>query len=71
VGETSFFKTRRFEEKNGREMGNKTEFEKRNGRELGNEMEFETRSGSKWETRQYKIHHFRGKTQKTGEKNRK
>ena len=61
VGETSFFKTRRFEARYGREMGNETEFKTRNGR--------------KWETRRYKIHHFstknkknREKTGKTGEK---
>ena len=49
-------------------MGNETEFETRNGREMGNDTDFETRNGRKWETRQYKIHHFSTKNKKNWEK---
>ena len=49
-------------------MGNETEFETTNGQEMGNDTEFETRNGRKWETIQYKIHHFSTENEKNREK---
>ena len=67
VGETSFLKTRRFEARNGKRDGIRDEKWARNG----NDTEFETRNGRKWETRQYKIHHFSTKNEKNGKKLKK
>ena len=75
VGETSFFKTRRFEASFWREMGDDTEFEASFRRKMGNDMNSRQVFGEKRETIRYKIHHFyrknkknREKTGKTGEK---
>ena len=45
-------------------MESEKEFETRNGREMGNETEFDMGNGQKWETIQYKKHHFPKKTEK-------